>query len=71
MAVCKVKRGELDENGYANCNCCGKKKMLPDLELCMECEKFSCIKTCVKYRKQFPYGYICLKCYEKTKRKQI
>lgn len=59
--------GELDEKGDGRCNCCGKKTSIPDLELCMECEKFSC-KSCSRYRRQFPYGYICKKCIEKTKR---
>lgn len=62
-------RGILDEDGYAKCNCCGKKKFYTELELCMECEKFSC-KSCVRYRKQSPYGYICLKCYDRLKRKK-
>ena len=61
-------RGELDIDGTAKCNCCGKKKSFDELELCMECDKFSC-KSCVRYRRQFPHGYICLKCIEESKRK--
>ena len=68
MGFFKIRRGELNERGDARCNCCGKKKPFKELELCMECEKFSC-KSCVRYRKQFPYGYICLKCVEKFKSK--
>lgn len=61
-------RGEVNESGYVKCNCCGKSIFFSDSELCMECEKFSC-KSCVKYRRQFPYGYICKKCIEKAGKK--
>ena len=57
----------LNENGYAMCTICRKKKFVSELETCAVCDKFVC-KDCATSRRQGnPYGYVCKRCSEKLK----
>ena len=57
----------LNENGYAICTICRKKKFISELETCVLCDKFVC-KDCATYRRQGnPYGYVCRRCAIKLK----
>ena len=64
-----LRKGELNEAGECRCYTCNKKNEITSMELCTECEKFSCRPSCVRYRRQAPYGYICLRCLNKLKKK--
>lgn len=67
MGYSSLNSKDLDENGYALCCVCRKKKFCTDLETCSECDRWVC-SSCRSYRRQSPFGYICKKCYLKSKK---
>lgn len=57
---------DLNEDGYAMCVSCRKKKSISDLaDKCVFCDRWVC-KSCATYRRQgVPYGYMCKACKQK------
>ncbi len=57
----------LNEEGFAACVDCRRKKFINDLAECAVCGRWVC-KSCASYRRQGnPFGYVCKRCKVKLK----
>lgn len=58
---------QMDENGYANCVVCKKKKPCAELSLCQGCMNFACDGSCGSFCHK-EHGWLCKKCQAKSKK---
>lgn len=60
---------QLDENGYASCVSCRRKKFISEMEQCILCDRWVC-RDCATYLRQGyqgAYGYVCKACSRKIR----
>ncbi len=61
-----INSNHLNEEGYAMCISCRRKKFVSDLEPCQICGRFVC-KSCYKVLRNSSFKYVCKKCVSNLK----